>query len=87
MYLPGKDGQLPPKVTKVVPYDKPETTGLVRAFELYGDEAADLLDYLLEYGAVDFAVRSDCPESSDYRPGWSTFNFQARGLERALKRL
>jgi hypothetical protein len=85
VYLNGRDS-LAPKVSKIVPYDEP-SGGLVRAYELTDDNAADMMDYLLEYDVVGLAVRSDCPESELYRPGWSTFKFDTRGLERALKRI
>lgn len=84
-------GKLPPNVTGVIQLLPPKVTGypfgIVHSYVLKGDDAQDLMDMLLEYRQVGFAILSECPDTEDSTSGKIILNFDTRGIERALKRI
>jgi len=80
-------GKSPPKVTGVIHFKPRSSDGYVHRYVLKGDDAEDLMDMLLEYRQVGFAISSKCPEIENYAPGEIILNFDTRGLERALERI
>lgn len=88
------DGKLnfekrPPKVTDVAKFQNSSWDGAayVHRYVLKDADAMDLLDLLLEYKQVGFAISSKCPEFKGVQPGQIVLDFDTRGLDRALNRL
>lgn len=82
-------GKQTPKVTGTNPYkgDTVTAADFVYSYVLKGDDAMDLIDLLLEYRQVGFAILSECPNIGDWKSGKIILNFDTRGLDRALNRI
>jgi hypothetical protein len=83
-----KIGGRPPSVSGTTDYNPVSKGGYVAAFEFEGDDALDLMDLLMEYEFVGFAISgSKCEEDSELSNAPLPVNFSARGIERAMSRI